>query len=413
MAQKHDVIVIGAALNGLTMALALGGHRLRRPLSVALVDVRDPRDALQRAADGRASAITLASRRMFEALGLWQEMQSFAQPVNQIVVTDASGAASARPVLLGFETEAAAGETSMLMFDNRDLLAALVAGLQSSPAITLHTGSAVKEVSTQGPGLARALLADGRELKAPLVVAADGARSPTRKAAGVQMVGWAYGQTGIVTSFSHTLPHHGRAEEHFSPEGPFAILPLTDNRCSIVWTCSTPTAERLLALPWDEFERELQAQVGTHLGDITLLAPQQGYPLGLWVAKEMHAPRLALVGDAAHVVHPLAGLGLNLGLKDAAALAECVADAFAIGQDIGSEAVLSRYSAWRRFDTVSTAAAMDGFNKLFSNDNGLLRTLRDTGLKMTEASTVAKKFFVREAAGLTGELPRLLRGERL
>jgi len=412
MAAKHDVVIIGAALNGLAMALALGGNAQRRRLSVALVDSRDPRDVLKRAGDGRASAITLTSRRMFEALGVWQAMQPFGQPVHQIIVTDAKGAASDRPVLLQFAAETEAGESSMLMFDNRDLLGSLVTSVESSPDITLYSGSAVKEVDNKTPGLARAKLADGRELKAPLIIAADGARSPTRIAAGIEMVGWAYGQSGIVTSFRHSLPHQGRAEEHFGAEGPFAILPLTDNRSSIVWTCKEETADRLLARSPDEFERELQAQIGSHLGEIKLVAPPQGYPLGMWIAKEFHGPRLALVGDAAHVVHPLAGLGFNLGLKDAAALAECIADAFSLGQDIGSDQVLTRYAAWRRFDTVTTAMAMDGFNRLFSNDVALLKLVRDAGLKLTQSSAAAKSFFVREAAGMTGELPKLLRGDR-
>lgn len=413
MAEKHDVIIIGAALNGLAMALALGGQSLRRPLSVALVDLRDPRETSQQAADGRASAITLASRRMFEALGVWPDMQPFAQPVQQIIVTDGKGAVSDRPVLLQFEAETASGESSMLLFDNRDLLAALVKSLSASPDITLYAGIAVADVDCNGPGLARANLADGRQLKAPLIIAADGARSPTRTAAGIELVGWGYGQSGIVTSFAHSLPHGGRAEEHFGPEGPFALLPLTNNRSSIVWTCSTQTADRLRKLSKAEFEDELRAQVGSHLGDIQLLAPPQDYPLGLWLAKDFSKDRLALIGDAAHVVHPLAGLGFNLGLKDAAALAECITDAATLGQDIGSEAVLSRYAAWRRFDTVSTAMMMEGFNRLFSNDVSLLKIVRDAGLKLTQSSTVAKSFFVREAAGLSGNLPKLLRGEKL
>lgn len=413
MASKHDVVIIGGALNGLATALALGGANVRRPLKVALVDRRDPRDALQRKADGRASAITLSSRRMFESLGLWGALQAYAQPVQDIIVTDAKGAASERPVLLQFDAEAAPGQPSMTLFDNRDLLGVLVDAVEKAPAIELHAGSAVVQLEHRSAGLAHAVLEDGQELKASLIIAADGGKSPTRQAAGIGMVGWSYGQTGIVTSFSHSLPHHGRAEEHFGAEGPFAILPLTGQRSSIVWTCSTATGARLLALPQADFERELQAQVGTHLGTVSLLAPQQGYPLGLWVAKEFTAPRLALLGDAAHAVHPLAGLGFNLGLKDAAALAECIADAFALGQDIGAADVLERYSRWRRFDTVSTAAAMDGFNRLFSNSNPVLQMLRDAGLKMAQASAPAKGFFVREAAGMTGNLPRLLRGERL
>lgn len=403
MSEKFDVIVIGAALNGLAMALALGGAGVRRPLKVALVDQKDPRGST----DARATALTQASRQLFETLGLWGEMEGSAQAVREIIVTDAKGAASERPALLKFDG------AQMYLFENRMLLSALSHSLAQCPHVVLHMGRAVTGVTTDGPGLAGVTLADGSVLKASLVIAADGARSPTRAAAGIEMAGWAYDQMGLVASFAHTLPHGGRAEEHFGPQGPFAILPLTGDRSSIVWTCSSAEGKRLAALPQAEFEAALQDQVGTHLGTVTLLTPQQAYPLGLWIAKQFTAPRLALIGDAAHVVHPLAGLGFNLGLKDVAALAECLADAHAVGQDIGSLQVLERYAAWRRFDTVTTAASMDGFNRLFSNANPLLKLLRDAGLALTDKMPAAKGFFMREAAGLTGDVPKLMRGERL
>ena len=411
MTQRFDVVVIGAALNGLAMALALGGRAVRRPLSVALIDAKDPRDSTRRASDGRASAITMASRRMFEALDVWQGLAADAQPVSQIIVTDALGATSQRPVLLSFDDEKASQDAAMLLFENHALLGGLVRGIEASPSITLMTGSKVSKVVTDAPGLARVELQDGNSISTALVIAADGARSPTRAAAGLETVGWPYDQMGIVCTFGHEYPHHGRAEEHFGPTGPFAILPLTGRRCSIVWTCSSSEGQRLLALSPADFTRELQAMVGERIGTVELQSPHQGYPLGLWVAKHFTAVRLALIGDAAHVVHPLAGLGFNLGLKDVAALAECVADAFALGLDVGSPAVLQRYESWRRFDTLATAAAMDGFNRLFSNSNPVAKLLRDAGLAATQKADGLKSLFVKEAAGTLGSLPKLMRGE--
>jgi 2-octaprenyl-6-methoxyphenol hydroxylase len=296
------------------------------------------------------------------------------------------------------------------MVENHHLLAGLLNTVEKSPNITLITGYGVASQSF-APGLAKLTLANGEQLSSSLVVAADGGKSALREAAYIDLVGWSYEQMGIVASFDHALPHHGRAEEHFTPAGPFAILPLPGNRSSIVWTRSTGEAKRLLGLPRSDFEIALQNEIGTHLGKIDLLGSPQGYPLSMFFAKEFHGPRLALVGDAAHVIHPLAGLGLNLGLRDAAALAECVAEAYALGQDIGGQSVLERYSSWRRFDTVATAASMDGFNRLFSNDNSFLRIIRNLGLRATNQLGGLKQSFAREAAGQTGSLPRLLRGE--
>ena len=407
MSTRFDVIVVGAALNGIAAGLALGGHRTRRPLSVAIVDNRDPRQRFPADHDARASAITASSKRMFEALGVWDHVGQHAQEMREIVVTDGIGS-NDRPVLLQFGEAAAAAS----MVENHHLLDGLLAVVEKSPNITLMTGNGVAERSF-APGLAKLTLASGEQLSSSLVVAADGGKSATREAAHIDLVGWAYEQMGIVASFDHELPHHGRAEEHFTPAGPFAILPLPGNRSSIVWTEGTIEAKRLLGLTGQDFELELQREIGSHLGKITLMGKPQGYPLSMFFAKEFHGPRLALVGDAAHVIHPLAGLGLNLGLRDVAALAECVADAFALGQDIGGLSVLERYSAWRRFDTVATAASMDGLNRLFSNDNSFLRILRDLGLRVTNQMTGVKQMFAREAAGQTGSLPRLLRGENV
>ncbi len=409
MTHKFEVIVVGAALNGLAAGLALGGRRARRPLSVAVVDLHDPRRKTSNGEDARALAITASSRRMFEALGVWEKAAPHMQEMREISVTDGNGP-GARPVLLQFGDTSAEQTSSAHMVESGYLLQALLAAVEESPNITLFTGQAVSQQSF-GPGLARLTLADGRQYSASLIVAADGGKSPLRRAAGIETVGWPYDQMGIVATFDHTLPHGGRAEEHFTPAGPFAILPLPGNRSSIVWTKGTAEAKRLLSLPAQDFETALETEIGSQLGNLTLVGRQQGYPLSMSVAKKFHGVRLALVGDAAHVIHPLAGLGLNLGLRDVAALAECVAEAYALGQDIGGLPVLERYTTWRRFDTVATAATMDGFNRLFSNNVPLLKNLRALGLRATNQLTGLKKIFAKEAAGQAGALPRLLRGE--
>jgi 2-octaprenyl-6-methoxyphenol hydroxylase len=256
-------------------------------------------------------------------------------------------------------------------------------------------------------------LADGTMIRGSLIVAADGRKSPAREAAGIKLFGWPYDQMGLVATVEHELPHNGRAEEHFTPSGPFAILPLPGNRSSLVWSERTDAAERMLALPPEEFEDELKLRFDTHLGEVKIISGRHGYPLAMYVAETFTAPRLALVGDAAHVLHPLAGLGFNLGLRDVAALAQCVHDAAGLGLDIGSEAVLDRYTQWRRFDTVATGAAMDGMNRLFANTNPVLTLLRRAGLMAVNRIAPLKSIFVTEAAGISGDLPKLLRGEKV
>ena len=246
-----------------------------------------------------------------------------------------------------------------------------------------------------------------------MLVAADGARSRIRERAGIAIRGWAYGQSAIVTTVAHERDHGGRAEEHFLPAGPFAILPLKGRRSSIVWTESEAEAARILALPDAGFHDELERRFGLALGDIADVGPRGAYPIGLWVAQAFVAERIALVGDAAHVIHPIAGQGLNLGLKDVAALAESIVDAARLGLDPGSAAVLERYQRWRRFDTMAMGLATDGLNRLFSNRSDLLRLVRDVGLGLVDRLPPLKQIFIREAAGLAGEVPKLLKGEAL
>ena len=410
MSTTYDAIIIGAALNGLAAALALGGNRVRRPLRVLVADAKNPQDFSNSGFDGRASAITSSARRMFEALGIWDELSSFAQPIEEIIVTDARDASVPRPVFLHFDKADMQGRPSAHMIENRYLYDALLRNAQASPHIAFATGQAVTGYSF-GPGLASIRLAGGSEHRASLIIAADGRNSPAREAAGIVMQGWTYDQMGIVATVAHELPHHGRAEEHFTPSGPFAILPLPGNFSSLVWTERLADAKRILALPDADFLTELKRKFGSHLGEVKVVSGRHGYPLALYVARDFTAPRLALAGDAAHVLHPLAGLGFNLGLRDVAALAECIHDAVGLGLDPGSAAVLERYTVWRRFDTVLTAAAMDGLNRLFGNDNSFLRFARDTGLMVVNRLPKLKSIFVGEAAGQGGASPKLLRGE--
>jgi 2-octaprenyl-6-methoxyphenol hydroxylase len=411
METRTDVLVIGAALNGLAAALALGGRSALRPLEVVLIDRNDPRQFARGEFDGRASAITASSRLMLEALGAWAKIAPHAQPMNEIIVTDARPKGDSRPVLLHFgQPESRRGTPSAYMVENRHLYSALLDCVLASPQIALHTGSPVTAIDA-GKGLTRILTEDGAAVKASLLIAADGKESRVRKAAGIETQGWSYDQMGIVTTVRHELPHGGRAEEHFRPAGPFAILPLTENRSSLVWTERSEDARRIMALDDHAFTRELTARFGSHLGRVEPIGPRHAYTLALFLAASFVGKRLALIGDAAHVIHPIAGLGLNLGLRDAAALVECVADAVALGLDPGGDGVLEAYARWRRFDTMMTAAVTDGLNRLFSNNDGALRAIRDLGLRMVDSLGGLKNLFMREAAGETGRLPKLLQGE--
>ena len=284
-------------------------------------------------------------------------------------------------------------------------------GSRSFPA-GIGTFAPVSGAPAAAAGLS-VTLADGGRLRARLLVAADGARSSIRARAGIPTRGWSYGQSAIVATVAHERDHGGRAEEHFLPAGPFAILPLRHCRSSIVWTEQAAEAERILGLPESDFHAELERRFGLHLGAIAVVGPRRAYPIGLWIARAFIGPRLALVGDAAHVIHPIAGQGLNMGLKDVAALAETIVDAARLGLDPGSAATLERYQRWRRFDTMAMGVATDGLNRLFSNRSDVLRLVRDLGLGVVDRLPGLKQLFIREAAGLLGEVPKLLKGEGL
>lgn len=402
--QKVDIAIVGAGLNGLVAGVALAQAK---GLLVAIIDQTDPTRFATPNYDSRTSALTLATQTMLQTLGLWQTIEGHAQTVKDIIVTDSDDAA-ARPSLLSFALDAG-GKPSVCMVENFRLFASVLEKAKSLPSLSFHFGQKLTHINF-GPGLATLTLADGTNIKASLVIGADGRNSPTREAAGLKLEGWSYAQSAITLTVAHELPHAGRAEEHFTNSGVFAILPLPGNRSSIVWTESHEHAQHINNLPDAEFLLELTKKFGGHLGALQVEGPKHLYPLSTKLANHMTAPRLALIGDAAHVVHPLAGLGLNLGFKDAAALVDCISDAVNLGQDIGGTTVLERYATWRRFDTVSSAYMLDGLNRLFSNDHAGLKLLRDTGLKIVDRSAGLKSFFVKEAAGTSGQVPRLMRG---
>jgi 2-octaprenyl-6-methoxyphenol hydroxylase len=424
--ESTDVVIAGGGFAGLALAIALR-QGLGDSFKVVVADpalgnsrADDPLRRSASAASARASAIAAAARRLFETIGVWDKIANDAQPILDMVVTDSKLQDALRPTYLTFEGEIEPGEPFAHMIENHLLLDALVeranaegVELRAVAVANFAAGANRIEVRCADSPRWRAGAAGGASFTAKLLIAADGARSAIREAAGIHSHGWNYRQSGIVTTVAHERDHHGRAEEHFLPAGPFAILPLKGRRSSIVWTEERHEAERVVALPDNEFHDELERRFGLRLGEIEAIGPRHAYPLGLAVARSFVADRLALIGDAAHVIHPIAGQGLNLGLRDVAALAETIADAARLGLDPGGPDVLERYQRWRRFDTMAMGVATDGLNRLFSNRSDALRLVRDVGLGLVDRAPALKRLFIREAAGLTGEVPKLLRGEVL
>ena len=405
--QKFDVIIVGAGLNGLVTALALGGAECRSPLRVGVIDRTHPAQFAAKTHDSRASALTAATQTMLGVLGVWEKLSPFAQNMNDIVVTD-SKSTTQRPSLLSFSTGDKTQAPAALI-ENAEIFKALLEQIGRSPSIEIFAPQKISGFHF-GPGLASMTLEGGEILKANLIVGADGRNSPTRLAAGIGFEGWDYPQSAITLTVGHELPHHGRAEEHFASTGVFAILPLMGNRSSIVWTEPHNAAKQICALSDEGFLAALSEKFGSHLGKLSLLSPRHAYPLSMYLAKTFVGTRVALLGDAAHVVHPLAGLGLNLGFKDAAAMAETIMNAANLGQDIGGVEVLQSYLQWRRFDTLATAGLLDAMNRLFANDDAALRMVRHMGLRAVDSLAPLKNILINEAAGQLGSLPRLMRG---
>jgi 2-octaprenyl-6-methoxyphenol hydroxylase len=410
-AQKYDVLIAGGSFVGLTLAIALA-RSARGALKVAVVDRTPLEAARDRANDGRASALSAASTHLFDRLGVWRHVAQSALPIASIDITDSQLQSLVRPTLLHFDGELIEGEPAAHMLENHVLRDALITSARETQGLTFLAPETVLDFTSHAHGVT-AVLEHGGEIEAALLVAADGRRSALRKKAGIKTIGWSYPQAGIVATLGLEKPHEGRAIQHFLPPGPFAILPLPENRVSLVWTEERARAREIVALEDEEFLSQAKKRIGARFGALSLKGPRAAFPLDMHLARGFVADRVALVGDAAHGVHPLAGQGLNIGLRDVAALAEVVVEAARLGLDLGSAPVLQRYERWRRFDSAFSGLAMDGLNRLFTNDNAPLRAIRSLGLGLVDRAPALKRFFVREAAGLTGTVPRLLKGEAI
>ncbi|HZK91979.1 MAG TPA: UbiH/UbiF/VisC/COQ6 family ubiquinone biosynthesis hydroxylase [Stellaceae bacterium] len=415
MRDDVELLVAGGGLNGLLLGVACADAGL----AVAVVDRQDPATMLGEAFDGRASAIAYGSKLVLDGVGLWPAIAAEAEPIREIRVAD-----DASPLFLHYNhRDLGRDEPLGYIVENRVLRRALIERARALPSLTLLAPQTVEAVA-RDEAAAVATLGDGTRLRARLVAAADGKDSPLRRAAGIRAVEWRYKQTGIVTTVAHERPHAGIAIEHFLPAGPFAILPMTDEpsrdaalprrgRSSIVWTEHAGLTPHLVKLPAAEFAAELHARFGDFLGAIEPVGPRWVYPLSLMQAERYTARRLALVGEAAHVIHPIAGQGLNVGIRDVAALAEAVIDARRRGLDIGGDPVLERYQRWRRLDAVLLAGVTDGLNRLFSNTVAPVKLARGLGLAAVNRLPPLKRLLMQHAMGTLGDRPRLARGERL
>ncbi|MFY9212674.1 MAG: FAD-dependent monooxygenase [Aestuariivita sp.] len=406
MTHDSDILIVGGGLNGPALALAMAqtGH------SVTVIDALNEATRKEDGFDGRSYALALGSQRLLATLGLWDELAGNAQPMLEIKVTDGRAGEGPSPFWMHFDHAEIEEGPMGYMVEDRYLRRAFLGAMADEPRITHLSGKTVvaQDISTQAVAVH---LQDGTRLTGRVLIGSDGRRSATAERAGIKRTGWGYGQTALVCALAHELPHNGVAHQFFMPPGPLAILPLTGNRSSIVWSETDTEAARINALSDADYLDVLRPRFGSFLGEISLTGQRFTYPLGLTLANSFIADRLALIGDAAHGVHPIAGQGLNAGLRDVAALAETLTRAARRGEDIGSEQVLARYQQWRRFDTATLALATDTFNRLFSNDNPLLRAARDIGMGVVNALPSLRRSFIREAAGLTGDVPRLMQGK--
>ena len=403
-----DILIAGGGLNGPALGIALAQAGLR----VTVVDARPAPARAEAGFDGRAYALALASKRLLSVTGIWPRIAK-SQPILKIKASDGVAGQGPSPLWLGFDSAELEEGPMGFMVEDRHLYAAFLEAMQETPGLTLLSGETVTEQQVT-PQAVTVTLASGRQITARLLVGCDGRQSGVAQRAGIQRSGWGYGQTALVTAIHHEKNHEGTAHQFFMPAGPLAILPLAGgHHSSIVWSEADSTAQAIQALDDEGYLAALRPRFGDFLGTLTLAGARFTYPLNLTLANHFVAPRVALVGDAAHGVHPIAGQGLNLGLRDVAALAEVVVEATRRGEDIGSLVTLETYQRWRRFDSTTLALGMDTVNRVFSNGNPILRAGRDLGLGLVNAIPSLRRGFMRQAAGLTGELPKLLAGQRI
>jgi 2-octaprenyl-6-methoxyphenol hydroxylase len=401
----NDLIIVGGGLNGpaLALAAAQAGFRVTIIDSLAVDTRKDPEF------DGRSYALALASMRLLRGIGVWGKISDRAQPMLEIKVTDGRIGEGPSPWMMHFDHAEIEEGPMGYMVEDRHLRRAFLDAMAADDRITQLAQETVVAQSTDSSGVS-VTLASGKVVHGHLLIGSDGRKSGTATRAGIKRTGWGYGQTAVVCAVGHEKPHGGIAHQFFMPAGPLAILPLTENRSSIVWSETDARAAELIAMNDADFLEALRPAFGSFLGQINLTGARFSYPLGLTLANSFIADRMALIGDAAHGVHPIAGQGLNAGLRDVAALADVLETARARGEDIGGAQALARYQEWRRFDTATLALATDTFNRLFSNDNPLVRAARDLGMGVVNAAPGLRRGFMRRAAGLSGELPRLMRG---
>ncbi len=400
-----DIIIVGGGLNGPALALAAA----KAGFTVTIIDALPVDTRAAPNFDGRSYALALASQRLLRGIDVWDQVADHAQPMLEIKVTDGRAGEGPSPWMMHFDHAEIEEGPMGYMVEDRHLRRAFLDAMQASPLITHLAGETVVAQAVEGAQVT-VTLGSGKVVTGRLLVGSDGRASGTATRAGIKRTGWGYGQTAVVCAVAHEKPHGGIAHQFFMPNGPLAILPLTDSRSSIVWSESDARAATLDAMDDEAFLEALRPAFGSFLGQISLTGARFTYPLGLTLANSFIADRVALVGDAAHGVHPIAGQGLNAGLRDVAALAEVLTEARSRGEDFAGPQPLARYQQWRRFDTTTLALATDTFNRLFSNDNPLLRAARDIGMGLVNAAPGLRRGFIREAAGLTGDLPKLMRG---
>lgn len=398
---SFDVAIVGGGLVGLTAAIGLARHGF----DVAVVDKAPKGDLTAVEYDGRSSALAYATCRMLDALGIWKHMEPFSQPINEIRVSDGPSL-----MHLHFDHKALGDGPLGHMVENRHTRLALYQRVEELENIHLFLEESVSSID-RTPGSAAIQLASGTEISARLLLGADGRGSMVRKDADIPISTFEYQQHGIVCSIEHDISHQGIAHERFLPSGPFAILPLTGNRSSLVWTEKSHLVDTVMQLSDRAFQAEVQRRVGDFLGNVTPVGGRWAYPLSLQYADNYTDTRLVIVGDAAHGIHPIAGQGLNLGLRDVAALVQVITDANTVGLDIGSDQTLDAYSRWRHADNAALISVTDILNRLFSNDVSVIRVARDAGLAVVEQIPPLKNFFMSHARGTIGELPKLLQGE--